>query len=169
MNIESFLKAIEYRFDEGSKFQWKCFGNNARFVDYGNDTPGYDISCVYDCKTGEIYSISVFDYNESIEYRYMNPMYKDAYFDEEVERNINPESEDSDLKTIDLDVELDIMERIEAVVAGVEMDKRVLMGIDLPEKLWYELMKMAHERDITLNQLISEILQQAIDKELNEI
>jgi len=37
-------------------------------------------------------------------------------------------------------------------------DNRVDVPIELPDEQWYRLMKMAHERDITLNQLVGEIL-----------
>jgi predicted DNA-binding ribbon-helix-helix protein len=37
-------------------------------------------------------------------------------------------------------------------------DNRVDVPIELTDEQWYSLMKMAHERDITLNQLVEEIL-----------
>ena len=48
-------------------------------------------------------------------------------------------------------------------------DNRVDVPIELTDEQWYSLMKMAHERDITLNQLVGEILtleMQRIEKEL---
>jgi predicted HicB family RNase H-like nuclease len=38
--------------------------------------------------------------------------------------------------------------------------------IDLPKEELYQLMLMAHEQDITLNQLVEKILQEVIDKEI---
>ena len=37
-------------------------------------------------------------------------------------------------------------------------DNRVDVPIELTDEQWYSLMKMAHERDITLNQLVEQIL-----------
>ena len=37
-------------------------------------------------------------------------------------------------------------------------DNRADVPIELTDEQWYGLMKMAHERDITLNQLVEEIL-----------
>ena len=42
-------------------------------------------------------------------------------------------------------------------------DNRVPIEIELEETLQFELMKMAHQRDITLNQLVEELLRAFID------
>ena len=62
MYITKFLKAINFTVSEGSKFLWSCFGDDAYFYDYGNDDPNYDISCIFDKITEEIYMISIYDY-----------------------------------------------------------------------------------------------------------
>lgn len=43
-------------------------------------------------------------------------------------------------------------------------DDRVNVEVDLTDEEWYSLMKMAHDRDITLNQLINDIMQEYLDK-----
>jgi len=43
-------------------------------------------------------------------------------------------------------------------------DNRVDVPIELTDEDWYTLMKMAHERDITLNQLVEEILTLEINR-----
>jgi predicted HicB family RNase H-like nuclease len=44
-------------------------------------------------------------------------------------------------------------------------DNRVIIGLELEQDLLYQLMLMAHEQDITLNQLIEQILRQYLDRE----
>ena len=44
------------------------------------------------------------------------------------------------------------------------MTNKVDVDLDLDREEIYQLMCMAHERDITLNQLVEELLQQFIDK-----
>ena len=44
-------------------------------------------------------------------------------------------------------------------------NNRVSIEIELEEREWYQLMLLAHEQDITLNQLVEKILQQFIEKE----
>jgi predicted DNA-binding ribbon-helix-helix protein len=43
-------------------------------------------------------------------------------------------------------------------------DSRVDVPIELTDEQWYSLMKIAHERDITLNQLVDEILTLEINR-----
>lgn len=42
-------------------------------------------------------------------------------------------------------------------------DNRVIMKIDLEQDLLFQLMLLAHEQDITLNQLVERILREYID------
>ena len=44
-------------------------------------------------------------------------------------------------------------------------DSRVIIGLELEQDLLYQLMLMAHEQDITLNQMIEKILREYLDKE----
>ena len=44
-------------------------------------------------------------------------------------------------------------------------DNRVSIEVDLTDDEWYTLMKLAHEQDITLNQLVENILKTFIEKE----
>jgi predicted HicB family RNase H-like nuclease len=43
-------------------------------------------------------------------------------------------------------------------------DNRVTIGVELEQDLLYQLMLMAHEQDITLNQLIEQILREYLDR-----
>jgi hypothetical protein len=49
-------------------------------------------------------------------------------------------------------------------VAGLDYDSRVDVPLDLEDELVFEMMKQAHDRDITLNQYVELILKQAMDK-----
>ena len=48
------------------------------------------------------------------------------------------------------------------------LDGREDVQIDLPKEDLYQLMLMAHERDITLNQMVEVILRQMIEKHEQE-
>ena len=43
-------------------------------------------------------------------------------------------------------------------------DNRVDVEIELTDEEWYTLMKMAHEQDITLNQLVEQVLSAEINR-----
>jgi hypothetical protein len=44
---------------------------------------------------------------------------------------------------------------------------RTTVEVELDDHEWYELMKLAHERDITLNQLVEQILREFIQEHHN--
>ncbi len=50
------------------------------------------------------------------------------------------------------------------------MENKVDIPVDLPEEMWFHLMIEAHNQDITLNQLVNNILKEQLAKlgELNE-
>ena len=45
-----------------------------------------------------------------------------------------------------------------------ETDNRVEIELELTDQEWYTLMKMAHEQDITLNQLVERVLTAEIER-----
>jgi hypothetical protein len=49
-------------------------------------------------------------------------------------------------------------------ILEVNMSKRETIEIEIEEELLYQLMLRAHEQDITLNQLIENILREYIDQ-----
>jgi predicted HicB family RNase H-like nuclease len=49
-------------------------------------------------------------------------------------------------------------------VAGKDYDDRVQMPLNLDNELLFDLMKRAHEQDITLNQMIEQALRAAIEQ-----
>lgn len=55
---------------------------------------------------------------------------------------------------------------------SIELAERPLNGrttveVELDDHEWYQLMKLAHERDITLNQLVEQILRDFIQEHNN--
>lgn len=44
-----------------------------------------------------------------------------------------------------------------------KLDGRSTVEIELDREEWYQLMMLAHERDITLNQMVELLLRQAIE------
>ena len=45
-----------------------------------------------------------------------------------------------------------------------ETDNRVEIELELTDQEWYTLMKMAHDQDITLNQLVERVLTEEINR-----
>jgi hypothetical protein len=74
-----------------------------------------------------------------------------------------------DVKFVDLEVDEDWMEKAQAIVAGNDYDTRVKVPIDFTDEELLRFMMLAHERDITFNQLVEEALKNAIEQAKKEI
>ena len=58
----------------------------------------------------------------------------------------------------------DFIQKCLAIREGEDYDTRVSIPIDIPDEVLLQYMKLAHERDMTFNQLVEEALQHAIDE-----
>jgi hypothetical protein len=71
-----------------------------------------------------------------------------------------------DVHFIDLEVENDILEKTRAIVHEEDYDARVKIPVEFSDEELLKYMKMAHELDITFNQLIENALREAVKKYL---
>ena len=163
MLLKDFLEAIQYKITEGSDYGWNCYGPNARYLDSFKDDH-YSVSALFDSQDQLVYAIELWDYVNNREYRWQHPDHKQAFLDEAKERNIDPKESLDNSKYIDLEVVEDILEKISAVVSGEEYDTRVKVPVEFTDEELLTYMKIAHERDITFNQLIEDALKVAIEE-----
>ena len=160
ITIENFLNTVGHRISGGSEYQWQCFGPDARYLD--SEFPDrYSASIVFDTQTQVVYEATVCDYAANRAYRWLNPDFKSAYDAEAQRRNADQEAWNN-VGYIDLDVPEDYLTKARAIVIGESYDSRVSVPIDLPDDEMLALMTLAHKRDITLNQLVEQILTLAI-------
>ena len=167
ITIKDFMETVNYRITEGYEYQWNCFGYNA----YGIDSwvsKNYTISVIFDTKTQVVYQSEAHDYVNNRSYRWTNPEYAQKHAEEAKERGIDPNNAFDDVNFVNLDVEEDFLEKAKAIIAGEEYDTRVMINIDLPDGVLFHLMNAAHKRDITLNQLVEEILRVELARYKND-
>jgi hypothetical protein len=106
--------------------------------------------------------VYICDYTHDRAYRIINPDFLDQYKDESDERGELGNQAWDDVDFIDLEVDDDFMQKCLAIVAGEDYDTRVSMPVDFSDEDLFRYMKLAHERDITLNQLIEQALRKFI-------
>jgi hypothetical protein len=66
---------------------------------------------------------------------------------------------------VDLEVDDDWIQKALAIKEDRDYDHKVTVPLELSDDEIFRLMKMAHERDITLNQFVEELLWEAINRE----
>lgn len=163
ISLKEFMEIIDYKITEGSEYCWKCYGPNAYRLDSWNqDQEGYTVSIVFDTRTHLIYEANAYDYKQNRAYRLINPDYKFAHDDEASNRDVDVNQAWDDVNYVDLETDDDFIQKAQSIVAGQDYDTRVDVPIDLDRDTLFGLMQMAHEQDITLNQLIENIIRQEI-------
>jgi len=167
ITLKQFMEVVEYRITEGSDYLWRCFGDNAYSLSSWNeDYDGHSLNLTFDTKTQEVYMADVCDYSRSRAYRLINPAYRDAY--KAYARKHNEQYANQawdDVNYIDLETTEDFMSKSRTIVEDRDYDLRVQVPLDLADDELFRLMTLAHERDITLNQMVEQILREVIERE----
>lgn len=167
ITLKQFFETFGYRITEGGQYGWECYGPNAYTIDSWNGiqgTGGFAGSIIFDTRDQTVYEAEVCDYTRNRAYRLINPAYIEAHRKEAKQLNVNMNQAWDDVKFVDLEVEEDWLDKARAIVAGEDYDDRVQMPLDLDNELLFDLMKRAHEQDITLNQMIEQVLRAAIEQ-----
>ena len=158
ITLKEFMELVDYRITEGSEYYCEAYGPNAYSLDSWNgkhEDGGHSLSIVFDTSTQEVYEVTVCDYENNRAYRLMDEAYKNTSAD-------TPEAWD-EANWIDLEVDDDFIEKAQAIIAGEHFDTRVQVPLNLPREDMFKMMQMAHERDLTLNQFIEEVLRNMIE------
>lgn len=163
MHLSKVNEALSHRITGGSDYHWECYGPDVRFLDFESDHAHANV--LFDTHTQEVYEATVTSKDESIRpYRWLNPKTKQDYIDECNEKGIDFKNAWDAFDWCDLETEEDFLEKAEAIFNGESFDNRVQVPIELDDSELLQLMKLAHERDITFNQLVEEALWAAIDE-----
>jgi hypothetical protein len=160
------METVGYRITEGSDYGWQCYGPNAHMLDSWNGSQdGHSFTIVFDTKTQVVYEVQAHDYVHNRAYRIINPDYAKANKKEAKQRGVSRKEAWDDVNYVDLETDEDWLAKAQAIFANEDYDTRVSVPLDIEDDLVFEMMKQAHERDITLNQYVELILKKVIDKE----
>jgi hypothetical protein len=101
----------------------------------------------------------------------INPDFKKKLKKEAKRRDVDKDEAWDEVNYVDLEVDDDFIQKCLAIRAGEDYDTRVSVPLELEDDLMFELMKMAHEQDITLNEFVEQLLRRVIDEEdlVNEL
>jgi hypothetical protein len=171
ITLEQFLNAGQFFITEGSTYGWQCYGPDAYMLDVQQGSwNNNSATVIFNTKTKEVCEATCHDYVNNRAYRiFGNANYEQAHKQEQLSRNADPFAWDK-VKFTDLEVAEDFLEKMTAIINGDEYDTHVSIPLDLDKETMFELMVRAHERNITLNAMVEEILQLAINQatELSE-
>lgn len=165
ITLKEWMEVVEYRVTEGSTFCWQCYGANAYSLDSWNgEHDGYSFTIIFDTKTQVVYEVQSHDFKNDRAYRLINPDFKDNRDSESTERNVSLDEAWDEVNYVDLESDDDWIQKALAIAAGEDYDTRVSIPIDLPEEELMVLFKMAHERDMTFNDFVEQVLREQLER-----
>jgi hypothetical protein len=165
ITLKEWMEVVEYRITEGSTYQWGCFGQNAYSLDsWDGEQDGHSFTIIFDNKTQEVYEVQAHDFAHQRAYRLINPAYAEQYRTEAKSRAALADQAWDDVDYVDLETDDDWMQKAMAIAAYEDYDTRVSVPVDFSDEDLLKYMKLAHDRDITFNQLVTEALIEAIEE-----
>jgi hypothetical protein len=167
ITIKEWMELTAYKITEGSDYGWSCYGPNAYTLDSWNGVHGvggYSFSIVFSTKSQKVYEVSMCDYTNTRAYRMINPKNQEKHEKEALARNVNLNEAWDECDYVDLDVVDDFIQKALAIRAGEPYDTRVQVEVDFSDEDLLQYMKIAHERDITFNELVEQALRNAISE-----
>jgi hypothetical protein len=165
LTLKEWMEIVDYKITEGSDFGWNCYGKDVHMLDSWNgEQDGHSFTVIFDTKTQVVYEVQAHDYVHQRAYRMINEDFKKKNKKEARKREINRDQAWDDVDYVDLETEDDFIQKCLAIREGKDYDTRVEVPVDFTDEELLKYMKLAHERDITFNQLVTEALIEAIDE-----
>ena len=159
------MEIVDYRITEGSDYCWHCYGNDVHMLDSWNgEQDGHSFTVIFDTKTQVVYEVQAHDYVHNRAYRMINPDFQKKNKKEAKKRDIDKNNAWDDVNYVDIEVDDDFFQKCLSIKAGEDYDTRVSVPMDFSDEELLTYMKLAHDLDITLNQLVEQALREAIDR-----
>jgi hypothetical protein len=164
ITLKEWMEIVDYKITEGSDFGWNCYGSDVHMLDSWNgEQDGHSFTVIFDTKTQTVYEVQAHDYVHNRAYRIINPDFQKKAKKEARKRDVNKDMAWDDVDYVDLEVDDDFIQKCLSIKAGEDYDTRVSVPLELDDDLMFDLMKRAHEKDVTLNKMVEALLQEAID------
>jgi hypothetical protein len=165
ITLKEWMEVVNYRITEGSNFMWDCYGPDSYSLDSWNgNQDGHSFTVIFDTKTQVVYEVQSHDYRTQRAYRLVNPEFRSERDIESTDRNVSLNEAWDEVNYVDLEEDDDWFQKAIAIAAEEDYDTRVTVPLDLDEHEMFTLMKMAHERDLTLNEFVEEILREQLTR-----
>jgi hypothetical protein len=163
ITMKEWMELVDYRITEGSNYCWECYGPNAYTLDSWNgEDRGFSFCIIFDTKDHTVYEVQAHDYLRNRAYRMINEDFQKKMRKEAKRRNVDKDQAWDDVDYVTLDVDDDFVQKCLAIREGKDYDTRVSVPLDIPDEDLLRYMMLAHERDMTFNQLVEEALRHAI-------
>ena len=154
LTLKEWMELVDYKITEGSDYFTNIPGLYS-LSSWNEQQDGWSFFVAFDPKDFQrVYVVEACDYANNRAYRLKDPAIE-----------LDAQAWD-DVDFVELETDDDFIQKALAIKAGEEYDDRVSVPLDLPDDMMLELMKQAHEQDITFNEHMENILRAACDEAL---
>lgn len=161
MKVKDANSVFEHAIVGGSEYGWQCWPH-ARWLDYESEYAHGSV--VFSTATGILYEATVTPKDDAnVAYRWVNPVWRTAMELEAERRGVDPSKAWDDVQWVDCEVEDDWADKARALWRGEQPDTRISVPLEIDDEVFMQLARAAHERDITLNAMVEELLRAEID------
>ena len=167
ISMKEWMELVDYKITEGSDYGWSCYGPNSYTLDSWNGVHGvggYSFSIVFSTKSQKVYEVSVCDYTNDRAYRMINPKFQEKHRKEAEHKSVLANQAWDDVNYVDLEVLDDFIQKCLAIKAGEDYSTDISVPIDLPDDLLMFAFKSAHEKNMTFNDWMNQVLRDFVDK-----
>ena len=167
ITMKEWMELVDYKITEGSDYGWSCYGPNPYCLDSWNGVHGkggYSFSIIFSTKTQKVYEVTVSDYTNNRAYRMIAENKQAKHREEAKARDVNLNEAWDDVDYVDLEVDDDFIQKCLAIKAGEDYSTDVSIPIDLPDEVLMFAFKQAHEKNMTFNDFVNQLLRDFIDK-----
>jgi hypothetical protein len=159
ITMKEWMELVDYRITEGSDYMWKCYGDNVYQLDSWNgEQDGHSFTITFDTRDQTVYEVQAHDYLHQRAYRMINEDFRKKNKKEAKRRDVNKDEAWDDVNYIDLEVDDDFIQKCLSIRESEDYDTRVEVPLTLPDDQLFDLMKMAHEADVSLNSFVEQVL-----------
>ena len=152
ITLKEWMEIADYRVTEGSDYHVNIPGLYSLSA-WNGEHDGWSFFVAFDPLDDQrVYVAEACDYRNDRAYRLRDPEIK---LDKVAWDAVN---------FVELEADDDFIQKCLAIRSGEDYDTRVTVPVDFTDEELLRFMKMAHERDITFNQLVAQALQMAIDE-----
>lgn len=167
--IDEIFALFQYRIHSGNELKLKCYEEPVRYVRFSDsdDSTRETGSVVFGVESGIVYEINYSGGN--IPYRWLHPKYRDAYFEEDRSKGFDPLIAYDNVPYIDVNTltfdDEDVMDFFTEKLYPNDVTDVTdeVITIDLDHETLAKLALQAHEKNVTLNSHIVDILREEME------
>lgn len=154
LTLKEWMELVDYKITEGSDYFTNITGLYS-LSSWNEQQDGFSFFIAFDPRDNQrVYAVEACDYARNRAYRLKDP---DIVLDKQAW---------DDVDFVELDVDDDFIQKALAIKAGEDYDTRVSVPVDLPDDVMLTLMMQAHEKDITFNEHMENIVRAACEEAL---